>query len=44
MRALNSLRIALLTCALLSSTSLAGATPQKNDEMLANEIAKQVRN
>jgi len=44
MRALNSLRIALLTCALLSSTSLASATPQKNDEMLANEIAKQVRN
>ena len=44
MRALKSLRIALLTCALLSSTSLASATPQKNDEMLANEIAKQVRN
>lgn len=44
MRALNSLRIALLTSALVSSTSLASATPLKNDEMLANEIAKQVRN
>src|SRR5258708_12856009 len=44
MRALNPLRIALLMCVLLMSTALASAAPQTNDEMLANAIAKQVRN
>jgi osmotically-inducible protein OsmY len=45
MRVLKSFWIVLLMCAVLSSTAFAAATtPQKNDEMLANDIAKQVRN
>jgi hyperosmotically inducible periplasmic protein len=44
MRVLKSLSFAVLACAVLCSTAVAGATPTTNDGMLANDIAKQVRN
>jgi hyperosmotically inducible protein len=53
MRVLKSCSILLLACAVLCSPSLVGATPQKgyapaikanvDDEMIANEVAKQVQ-